>query len=105
MTVMLELKPETEALAKAQADAQGVPMEDYLNVILEEDLTARRNAEIRRRNIERNAPAIALLDKFLKTDEYGTAEEQRETLEYLKKAVDEDRSGQRSVFGKGFNPQ
>lgn len=104
MIVTLELKPETEALAKAQADAQGVLMEDYLSVILEEDLTARRNAEIRRRNIERNQAAIALLQSWSEEDDPEEIREQRETLEYLKRAVDEDRPGQRSVFGKGYNP-
>jgi len=34
----------------------------------------------------------------------GDADEQRETLTLLKKAVDADRPGQRSVFGTGINP-
>ena len=50
------------------------------------------------------AAAIALLDSFATSDEYGTAEEQRETFAYPERIVDEDRPGQRSVFGKGYNP-
>jgi len=34
----------------------------------------------------------------------GDPEEQRACFEQLKKDLDEDRPGQRSVFGTGFNP-
>lgn len=46
------------------------------------------------------AAFIALLDSF---DE-GDPDEQRETLDYLKAALDRDCPGQRSIFGEGINP-
>lgn len=50
------------------------------------------------------AGARDLLRTLAETDAYGTEEEQRETFHWLQKAVDEDRPGQRSIFGKGINP-
>lgn len=41
---------------------------------------------------------------FFDTLEDGDPEEQRETLAMLEKALDEDRPGQRRVFGPGYNP-
>lgn len=104
MTVTLTLKPEIEAVAKARADAQHIALEDYLNAFLERNLPTTDQEEIRRRNIERNAGAIALLRSWAKEDDPEVIEDQRETLDYLKRAIDEDRPGQRRVFGEGYNP-
>jgi hypothetical protein len=38
MSVTLELKPEVEALAVEQAEARGVPVEEYLESVIEENL-------------------------------------------------------------------
>ncbi len=104
MTVMLELKPDLEAAARTFADAEGLAVEDYLYGMLEDNLKARRNAEIRQRNIARNQAAIALLQSWSAEADPEAIQDQRETLAYLKTAIDEDRPGQRSVFGKGYNP-
>lgn len=50
---------------------------------------------------ERQAATIAALDSFMEQDE----DEHRETLRVLRSSLDEDRSGQRSVFGTGNNPK
>ena len=52
-------------------------------------------AEWRRRQIERNQGAIMLLESWLVE---GDAEEQRETWEWLRKALDEDRLSDRKLF-------
>lgn len=41
MSVTLELKPETEARAVEQAAAQGVPVEAFLESVIEENLNGR----------------------------------------------------------------
>ncbi len=38
MTIMLTLKPEVEAAARTEAQAQGQPVEDYLQSFLEQTL-------------------------------------------------------------------
>ncbi len=52
-------------------------------------------AEWRCRQIERNQEAIKLLDSWLVE---GDAEEQRETWEWLQKALDRDRLSDRKLF-------
>lgn len=100
MTVTLNLPPHDEETLRARARQEGMEISDYILTL------ARRAAEAARRQslAERNQAANTLLDKFLNTDEYGTAEEQRETLEHLRVALDANRPGQRSIFGEGFNP-
>lgn len=48
---------------------------------------------------ERQAATIAALDAFMEQDE----DEHRETLRVLRQSLDEDRPGQRRVFGEGRN--
>lgn len=50
---------------------------------------------------ERRAATLAALDSFMEQDE----EEHRDTLRVLRQALDEDRTGQRRVFGIGDKPQ
>lgn len=45
MTVLLELKPEVEAAAQAEAQAQGMPVERYLQSFLERTLPRIPQAE------------------------------------------------------------
>ena len=56
MTVILELKPEIEAFAQAEAQAQGVPVERYLQSFLERTLPQTSKSEsddhIRQKRIE-----------------------------------------------------
>ncbi len=52
-------------------------------------------AEWRRKQIEKNQAAIQLLDSWLAEEE---TQEQRETWEFLKKALDEDRLSYRKLF-------
>lgn len=49
---------------------------------------------------ERQAATLAALDSFMEQEE----EEHRETLLVLRRALAEDRPGQRQVFGEGANP-
>jgi hypothetical protein len=44
MTLQLELKPETEANLKAQAESQGVALEEFALKVLEERAASRPNA-------------------------------------------------------------
>lgn len=103
MTVTLILRPEIEAQVTAEAQARGVPVADYLQQYLEAMIPQHTQEEIHRRNRERNAPALALLEKWGTEADPEVIREQRETLEYLSNALDEDRPGQRSIFGTGIN--
>jgi hypothetical protein len=42
MTVIIELKPEVEERAKAEAEALGLPVEDYLESVIESRLVGSR---------------------------------------------------------------
>ena len=57
----------------------------------------RSNEENRRRQIERNQPAIDLLDAWGDADE-AEIQDQIETWEFLKRALDEDRPSYRKFF-------
>lgn len=50
---------------------------------------------IRREQVRRNQSAIRLLQSWI---DLGDEHEQRETLAYLKQAIDEDQPGQRKYF-------
>ncbi len=50
---------------------------------------------------ERQAATLAALDSFMEQD----ADEHRETLRVLRQSLDEDRPGQRRVFGEGDDPK
>ena len=50
---------------------------------------------------ERQAATLAALASFMEQD----ADEHRETLRVLRKALEEDRPGQRRVFGEGAEPE
>ena len=54
--------------------------------------------ERRRLQIEKNQAAIALLDSWLNEDDPDIIREQRETWEFLKQALDEDRPAYRKLF-------
>lgn len=99
MAIVLNLPPDKEAELQARAAARGQGLEDY---VLEVALPAQGPKFVPPPYDK--AAAIALLDSFATSDEYGTADEQRETFAYLERVVDEDRPGQRSAFGKGYNP-
>jgi hypothetical protein len=54
--------------------------------------------EERRRQREKNQAAIDLLDSWLNETDPDVIREQRETWEFLKKALDEDRPSYRKLF-------
>lgn len=95
MTIIIQLPPEVEAQAAAQARAQGMELAQYLPTLIEQSLPMQAQARA-----AHNAATSALLDSFME----GDPQEHRETLEYLQQAMDEDRPGQRRLWGTGFNP-
>ena len=54
--------------------------------------------ERRRLQIEKNQAAIALLDSWLNEDDPDIIREQRETWEFLKQALDDDRPSYGKLF-------
>ncbi len=95
MTIMITLPPTEEARLQEEAAAQGQDMDSYAHDLLTERLhTAKPQASYN------PGAALAVLDSFLEQDET----EHKETLAVLRHALDEDRPGQRSVFGQGINP-
>ena len=85
MTLKLELPPELERRLADEAARKGVPLEQYTLHLLNEHLPA----------ADRRADAVKLLQTWL---DNGNAAEQKETGEYLVKALDEDRLSDRKLF-------
>jgi hypothetical protein len=52
----------------------------------------------RQLQIEKNQPAISVLQAWLEDDDEESVREQRETWEYLKRVLDEDRPSYRKLF-------
>ena len=81
MTLLLELKPGLEEQINQLADAQGVPMSECVNSLLEKILLR-----------ERNEATISALDSFME----GDGEEQNDTWGALEKGLSESRQLTRS---------
>lgn len=65
------------------------------HIVAEPSSESISDAEWRSRQIERNQAAIRLLESSLVE---GDSDEQRETWEWLRKALDEDRLSDRKLF-------
>jgi uncharacterized protein (DUF1778 family) len=85
MTLMLELSPEQQQRLESAAAAKGVSPAEFAVKTIDERLA----------DEDRRQRAIALLRSWR---EEGNAEQQRETMEYLIKALDEDRTSDRKLF-------
>ncbi len=85
MTLTLELDAELEKHLTQQAKQQGLSVESVTTNILHQALSP----------AERAAKVGALLRSWLVEDDQG---EQKETWDYLVKALDEDRSSDRKLF-------
>lgn len=94
MTITIDVPPDTAVRLSEEAGRQGKDVPGVVRGLVEQRFAGRP--------VRSYDPAafMALLDSF---DE-GDPDEQRETLEYLKAAIDRDRPGQRSIFGEGINP-
>lgn len=79
----IQLTPELERRLAQEAERQGINADDYALRALDKQLEQ-----------DRRAAAIAVLRSFRE----GDAEEQRETGEYLIRALDEDRLSDRKLF-------
>lgn len=85
MTLTLELDAELEEHLTHEAKQQGLSVESVTKNILQQALSPG----------ERAAKVGALLRSWLVEDDQG---EQKETWDYLVKALDEDRSSDRKLF-------
>jgi hypothetical protein len=85
MTITLSLAPELELYLKQKSEQQGISIEAYTLQLLTEQVLLR----------EKQSKVVNLLQSWL--DEEDT-EEQRETGEYLIRALDEDRLSDRKLF-------
>jgi hypothetical protein len=85
MALTLHLPPDLEQRLAQAAEQQGVPAEEYTLRLLDRHLPP----------AGRRASVIALLESWLDESE---AAEQRETGEYLVRALDEDRLSDRLLF-------
>lgn len=88
MTLKLPLTPDLEVRLTREAARRGVPIEEYITQLLEQRFPPPISPE-------RRAEAIALLRSWV---EEGDEEEQRETGEYLIRALDEDRPEGQKLF-------
>ena len=85
MTLTLHLPPELEQRLNQEAQRQGLSLDEYTLALLDKSLPPK----------DRRTELITLLQTWL--DE-GDSEEQRETGEYLIRALDEDRLSDRPLF-------
>jgi hypothetical protein len=92
MTLNLPLTPDLEERLSQEAARRGVPLEAYITQLLEQRFPPPLSPEQRDK-------AIALLRSWV---EEGDEEEQRETGEYLIRALDEDRPEDRKLFPPEF---
>lgn len=91
MTITLNLSKAEEQTLEEQARYHDMTIADYLlDVALR---TARDKTPLR----EKNQRALDMLKRWDNPTEAEIAE-QKETWEFLRKALDEDRSGQRKLF-------
>lgn len=92
MTIPINLPPDVadRLSRKAAQDGQDIP--GYMRQI------ALREAALW------DAPTLTAWDALLDSFSGGDSEDHRETVETLARALNEDRPGQRRVFGAGVNP-
>jgi hypothetical protein len=83
MTVVLNLTQEEESLLRREAEKRGTTTEEYIMQAVKRLLPS-----------EDTARKLAMLRTLLEGDE----KEQRETGEYLLRAIDEDRLSDRKLF-------
>jgi hypothetical protein len=88
MTRTLDLPADVDARVQAEAARHSLPVEDYLLRLVTGAVAAHSPEDTRERS-------LALLDAL---DRIGDEQEQRETFEYLKAAVEVDRLSDRGRF-------
>ena len=85
MTLTLHLPPELEQRLTQEAQRQGLPLDDYTLELLDKSLPPQ----------DRRTELVTLLQAWIDEED---SEEQRETGEYLIRALDEDRLSDRLLF-------
>jgi hypothetical protein len=85
MTLTLKLPPELERRLADEAGRKGIPIEQYTLQLLNELAPAG----------DRRDDAVRLLQLWM---DHGDAAEQKETGDYLVRALDEDRLSDRKLF-------
>lgn len=85
MTLTIDLTPDLEERLARQAKEQGIPAEALTLRLLEEHLQP----------VDRQVEISSLLRSWLSAED---ADEQRETGDYLIRALDEDRLSDRRLF-------
>lgn len=85
MTLNLELTPELEERLRQEASRCGLSIDQYTLKILEQNIPIGSNQQ----------QAVELLQSWI---DHGDAEEQKDTGEYLIRALDEDRLSDRKLF-------
>ena len=88
MTVVFDLPPDGDQRAREEAACASVPFEEHLRSVVSPAVLPDAEAAKRERS-------LTLIDSLT---EIGDAEEQKETFEYLKAAIDEDRLSYRKRF-------
>jgi hypothetical protein len=91
MTLTIDISPEKEVRLRKKAAMAGVAPPEYVRNLVEDDLDDLT---------EHQKAMLAVLDSFMEQDE----EVHRDTMECLRVALNEDRPGQRRIFGEGYNP-
>jgi hypothetical protein len=85
MTLTLNLPPDVAERLRQAADRCGLPADVFASQLLAEHLPTQ----------DRRAEAVALLQSWIDADD---ADEQKETGDFLIRALDEDRISDRKLF-------
>lgn len=104
MSITIDVAPEVEQRIHREAAQQGQDAPTLVRDILEERFGATAPQPTGGKPDFFSPEAIAAWKAMIDSFSEGDPEEQRASFEQLKRDLDEDRSGQRSVFGTGFNP-
>ena len=86
MSLVIDLSPDLEERLESESRSLGVDPSEVVRRVLETALPDQRN---------RNREALELLRRW---EDEGDEEEQRETLEALKKGLNEHYSSSRTIF-------
>lgn len=100
MAITLNLKPEVESVFTRKATAEGKPLPEYLEGLLEE--TVKQKPFIySQEQLARNQTAIAMLERWDQEDETDDAEEitrRQADWEKFKKGMNENHTSNRIIY-------
>ena len=101
MTITLNLKPEVESIFTRKATAEGKPLPEYIEGLLEENAKQESITVYSQEQLAKNQAAIAMLDRWDKEDETDDPEEiarRQADWEEFKEGMNENHTSNRVIY-------